>query len=176
MSSEYKKLLVDEAATLEFGKNLAHATFENPDSSPVSADMPGAPTIGAIIHLHGDLGAGKTTLTRGIMRGYGYEGAVKSPTYTLVEPYDFQQCHIYHFDLYRLADAQEMDFLGTDDYFQDGNLCIIEWADKGGEHIPAPDLVIRLAGTGTERDLVCQTLSEKGEIIAKRLWQTGRNL
>ncbi len=176
MSSEYKKQLIDETATLEFGRNLARASFVNPESTEISAAAPGAPSIGGIIHLHGDLGAGKTTLTRGIMRGYGYEGAVKSPTYTLVEPYDFQRCHIYHFDLYRLAGAQEMDFLGTDDYFKEGNLCIIEWADRGEEHIPAPDLVIRLAGTGTERNLVCHTLSEKGEIIVKRLWQTGRNL
>ncbi len=176
MTSQFKEALADEEATLTFGQNLARATFLENGNAGVSAHSPGHPTMGGIIHLHGDLGAGKTTLTRGIMRGFGYEGAVKSPTYTLVEPYDFDQCSIYHFDLYRLAGAEEMDFLGTEDYFQDTNLCIIEWAEKGGEHVPAPDLSIHLSGTGTQREIVCQTQSEKGELIAKRLWQSGRNL
>ena len=170
----YKERLADEDATLDFGRRLANATFAQSENQLGNGS--GVPSLGGVIHLHGDLGAGKTTLTRGIMRGYGYDGAVKSPTYTLVEPYDFEHCHIYHFDLYRLAGAEEMDFLGTDDYFQDTNLCIIEWAEKGGQHVPAPDLTIQLTGTGTERELLCQTQSEKGEIIAKRLWQTGRNL
>ena len=122
------------------------------------------------MHLLGELGAGKTTLTRGILRGYGYEGAVKSPTYTLVEPYQFDQCHIYHFDFYRLTNPEEVDYLGIEDHFLDTNLCVIEWADKVADAIPPADLIILLQTDGAGRRLHCQTNSEKGEVIAKRLW------
>ncbi|SVE22184.1 uncharacterized protein METZ01_LOCUS475038, partial [marine metagenome] len=126
--------------------------------------------IGGRVHLLGELGAGKTTLTRGILRGYGYEGAVKSPTYTLVEPYQFDQCHIYHFDFYRLTNPEEVDYLGIEDHFLDTNLCVIEWADKVADAIPPADLIILLQTDGAGRRLHCQTNSEKGEVIAKRLW------
>jgi tRNA threonylcarbamoyladenosine biosynthesis protein TsaE len=163
--------LDDESATLEFGKALAKATFQNPASSVASAEAEsGIPSVGGMIHLHGDLGAGKTSLTRGLMRGYGYEGAVKSPTYTLVEPYEFTFCNIYHFDLYRLSDPEEVEYLGTDDYFAASNLCIFEWAERGSNIIPPPDLRINIELEGTGRRLSCQSLSEKGELIAKRLW------
>ena len=156
---------------MEFGKVLAKATFQNPASSVASAAAEsGIPSVGGVIHLHGDLGAGKTSLTRGLMRGYGYEGAVKSPTYTLVEPYEFKYCNIYHFDLYRLSDPEEVEYLGADDYFHESNLCLIEWAEKGSKVAPAADLKIELESEGTGRLLKCQSLTEKGAIIAKRLW------
>ncbi len=171
MASNYQMQLVDEEATLNFGQQLARATFVDSayklDSSEAES---GAPSNGGIIHLTGDLGAGKTTLTRGIMRGFGFNGAVKSPTYTLVEPYEFVHCKIYHFDLYRLGDPEEVAFLGIDEYFKEGNLCIIEWAEKGEGLIPTADLSINLSGTGTARTVDCQILSEKGETLAKRLW------
>lgn len=136
--------------------------------------------MGGVFYLQGDLGAGKTTLTRGIMRGFGYQGAVKSPTYTLVEPYEFTQCRIYHFDLYRLADPEEVEYLGTEDYFANNNLCIFEWPERGAKHIPDADLVISLETEGTGRRLTCQSFTEKGELIsqtiAKRLSPSGRNL
>ena len=168
--------LKDEAATLEFGKRLARATFAQPQraDNDVVTDL-GVASIGGVIHLHGELGAGKTTLTRGLMRGYGYTGAVKSPTYTLVEPYEFELCRIYHFDLYRLAVPEEADYLGTDDYFSGSNLCIIEWAEKGLGAIPPADLKITLEIDGTGRLLDCETHTDKGETIAKRLWASGRN-
>ncbi|MDA1370985.1 MAG: tRNA (adenosine(37)-N6)-threonylcarbamoyltransferase complex ATPase subunit type 1 TsaE [Proteobacteria bacterium] len=175
--SEFQTLLADEEATIEFGKRLAVATFiEAQDSREAIAAGQGVPTCGGIVHLIGDLGAGKTTLTRGIMRGFGYQGAVKSPTYTLVEPYEFERCQIYHFDLYRLADPEEVLYLGIDDYFSGSNLCIIEWADKGANLIPPADLRIELETEGTGRRLNCQTVSAKGEAIAKRLLKKGRNL
>lgn len=170
MASNFQKQLNDEEATLNFGQQLARATFVDAAYKLDSSESElGAPTIGGIIHLTGDLGAGKTTLTRGIMRGFGFEGAVKSPTYTLVEPYEFVHCKIYHFDLYRLGDPEEVAFLGIDEYFKEGNLCVIEWAEKGNGLIPAADLSINLSGTGTARTVNCQTLSDKGEILAKRL-------
>jgi len=171
----YQKILKTEAATLRFGKALAQATFLSAyqDCKDPAPDL-GVPNCGGIIHLSGDLGAGKTTLTRGIMRGFGYQGAVKSPTYTLVEPYEFERCHIYHFDLYRLSAPEEVSYLGTDDYFSGANLCIIEWADRGKGVVPAPDLVIELESAGTGRLLTCHAMTAKGEKIAKRLWRAGR--
>ena len=168
--SEFELFLEDEEATLEFGRRIAVATFADQSAEARIAPASGVPTMGAMIHLKGDLGVGKTTLTRGIMRGYGYEGAVKSPTYTLVEPYEFAQCHIYHFDLYRLAHPEEVDYLGAEDYFNESNLCIIEWADRGARVIPAADLTITLEAERTGRRLYCQTQSGKGLAIAKRLW------
>ncbi|PCJ24373.1 MAG: tRNA (adenosine(37)-N6)-threonylcarbamoyltransferase complex ATPase subunit type 1 TsaE [SAR86 cluster bacterium] len=163
--------LKDEEATLRFGLDLARATFLDPASAPEKiAEGIGEPTLGGVIHLHGDLGAGKTTLARGIMRGYGHRGAVKSPTYTIVEPYEFERCNIYHFDLYRLVDPEEMEYLGTDEYFSASNLCIVEWAEKGRSIVPAADLKIDIESDGTGRLLRCQSLSGKGEKISKRLW------
>lgn len=168
--TNHQQFLADEEATIAFGRELARATYAGAANSEIEEGK-GNPTIGAVIHLNGELGAGKTTLTRGIMRGYGYKGAVKSPTYTLVEPYEFEKCHIYHFDLYRLGDPEEVEYLGTEDYFLPTNICIVEWANLGKGNIPAPDLTIALETQGTGRQLSCQIHSEKGQKIAKRLWQ-----
>ena len=177
MNSDYQQVLAGENSTLEFGARLARATFVNPDTEQSEiAPGSGVASLGGVIHLLGDLGAGKTTLSRGFMRGYGYQGPVKSPTYTLVEPYEFAQCKIYHFDLYRLGGAEEVEYLGVEDYFRGDNLCLVEWAEKGKGHLPEPDLSLQLEGIGTERQLHCQTHTEKGATIAKRLWGTGRNL
>ena len=173
-----KKLHIkDESAMLHFGAQIAEATFADAATSlaDVSAGQ-GVPTIGGILHLHGDLGAGKTTLTRGILRGYGYAGAVKSPSYTLVEAYEFTLCKLYHFDFYRLDDPAEVEFLGVEDYFSPENLCIVEWAERGVGAIPPADLRLDIEIEGTGRWLDCQTNSEKGEAIAKRLWAPRRNL
>ena len=171
MQSQHQIDLKDEAATLEFGARLATATFCEPTASGAMAPAgKGVPHLGGTIYLQGDLGAGKTTLSRGFMRAFGYTGAVKSPTYTLVEPYEFELCNIYHFDLYRLVDPEEVAYLGTDEYFADSNLCLIEWAEKGAKWLPAADLVIDIADQGTGRRLTCQSLTDKGTIIAKRLW------
>lgn len=171
MKSEHQIDLVNETATLEFGSRLATALFCDPIENGVSP-LPGkgAAHLGGMIYLQGDLGAGKTTLTRGFMRGFGYTGAVKSPTYTLVEPYEFELGNIYHFDLYRLADPEEVAYLGTDEYFAESNLCLVEWAEKGAKWLPPADLLIEIADQGTGRRLTCQSLTEKGAIIAKRLW------
>lgn len=94
--------------------------------------------------LEGDLGAGKTTLTRGILRGAGHEGAVKSPTYTLLEPYEVAGHHIHHFDLYRLGDPEELAFIGARELFDDASLNIIEWPSQGQGELPVPDIVVKL--------------------------------
>ncbi|HAO87852.1 MAG TPA: tRNA (adenosine(37)-N6)-threonylcarbamoyltransferase complex ATPase subunit type 1 TsaE [Gammaproteobacteria bacterium] len=169
MSTSKQFTLKDEEATLDFGAALARATFLNPDDAQTKSGEPGCRSMGAVIYLLGDLGAGKTTLTRGFLRGFGFHGAVKSPTYTLVEPYEFSLCKIYHFDLYRLTDPAEVQYLGIDDYFQQQNICLLEWAERGRDLIPAPDLSISLRGTGTGREISCQTHTAKGERIAARL-------
>lgn len=171
--------LEDEAATLLFGRRLAQATFANPELSIEKiVDGQGVESLGAVVHLSGELGAGKTTLSRGILRGYGYQGAVKSPTYTIVEPYEFELCQLYHFDLYRLADPEEIEYLGTESYFSPTSICIVEWAERGGNVIPRADLKIDIEigngiGNGIEgtgRRIICQSLSERGELISTRLW------
>lgn len=158
--TKLSRVLVDEDATIEFGRALALATRTDPLERTVPGD--GAATAGGILHLQGDLGAGKTTLTRGFLRGYGHEGAVKSPTYTLVEPYEMALCNVYHFDLYRLSDPEEFEFLGTEQYFDAQNLCLIEWAEQGAGWVPRADVLVELRERGAGREAFCTAFTARG--------------
>lgn len=139
--------LRDEAATLELGGALASGT---------------AP--GRVIHLRGDLGAGKTTVARGLLRALGYAGRVKSPTYTLVELYPLSSLNLYHFDFYRFKDQEEWLSSGFRDYFNPHSVCVVEWPERAGALLAPPDLEVRLefdADTPGRR-AVLQARSEAG--------------
>jgi tRNA threonylcarbamoyladenosine biosynthesis protein TsaE len=121
---------------------------------------------GMVVTLHGDLGAGKTTVVRGALRALGWTGPVKSPTYTLVEHYPFSRLYFYHFDFYRFADPSEWETAGLAEYFRDDAVCLVEWPERVEGFLPPADIDIALAhpGSGVSgRDLVLSTHTEAGE-------------
>ena len=144
--SEVILFLADEDAMVAFGQRIAQVTA-------------GA----GVIFLEGDLGAGKTTLSRGIIRGLGHGGAVKSPTFTLVEPYEIGAVRAFHFDLYRLVDPEELEYMGIRDYFDGDALCLIEWPGKGTGFLPKPDLTITISPHEHVRQLKLLPQGVRGE-------------
>lgn len=127
---------------------------------------------GTVIYLKGSLGAGKTTWARGFLRALGYQDKVKSPTYTLVEPYHTEHYDVFHFDLYRLKSPEELLQIGLEEYFNREAVCLIEWPDKGGAHLPKPDLIGYfdiLKGADSMRSVRFEALTEHGEKILARL-------
>jgi tRNA threonylcarbamoyladenosine biosynthesis protein TsaE len=146
------KHLVNEDAMLTFGAQLAVVIKS-----------------GTIIFLHGPLGAGKTTLARGFLRGLGFHSKVKSPTYTLVEPYDVAGRKIFHFDFYRLNTPDELQHIGIQEYFSSETICLIEWPEKGHPLLPEADLNCYIAITEQGREVTLEALSVIGEDILKRL-------
>lgn len=148
----FQQVLADENATVKAGEKLGQYLAG-----------------GAVIYLTGVLGAGKTTLCRGILRSFGHSGAVKSPTYTLVEPYEFGSNTVFHFDLYRLGDPEELEYMGIRDYFQARSVCLIEWPDKGEGFLPKADILAELKPQGYCRKLALTAFTERGEQIVCQL-------
>jgi len=128
--------LKDETETLRLSENMAIHLYP-----------------GMNLYLRGELGAGKTTFVRGILRGFGYKERVKSPTYTLLESYSFEKFTIYHFDLYRFRDETEWDDAGFREYFKNTSICLVEWPEKAGHILPKPDISIELSHRAFGRHL-----------------------
>lgn len=123
---------------------------------------------GYTVFLHGDLGAGKTTFVRGVLQGLGYQGKVKSPTYTLVEPYNFLNKTIYHFDLYRLLDGEEWEEAGFRDYFNPNSICMIEWPEKAQSLLPQADIEVYLQHLTLGRAVKFQANTSTAEQVLKQ--------
>jgi tRNA threonylcarbamoyladenosine biosynthesis protein TsaE len=138
--------LPDEASTLAVGAALGKGVHN-----------------GMVLHLSGELGAGKTTLVRGLLRALGHTGRVKSPTYTLVEPYDLSSLHLYHFDFYRFKDRSEWLSSGFQEHFGPQALCVVEWPERAGGAIAPPDLEIHLSYEGAGRKATLEARSPQGE-------------
>ncbi len=156
--------LADEAATMAFGSALASAFV---------ALRAQAPSTLLCLHLHGELGAGKSTLARALLRSLGVTGKIKSPTYALVEPYDSAHGLLLHMDLYRLTEAAELEYLGVDSLFAQATLMLIEWPEKAGAMLPAPDLKISLSHNSVAsqdgRSLEISGLSASGNLLMPKL-------
>jgi tRNA threonylcarbamoyladenosine biosynthesis protein TsaE len=143
--------LADEAETIAVGALISRAMSSG------------------VIFLHGNLGMGKTTLARGVIQSLGHQGAVKSPTYTLVEPYEFDDRRVYHFDLYRLGDPEELEYMGIRDYFENSSLCLVEWSEKGEGFLPAADLDLYLEPEALGRKITVFARTELGQFSVQRL-------
>lgn len=150
----------NESQLLHFGQVFAgilrHFLSENENNS-------------LTIYLNGELGAGKTTLTRSIVQAFGHSGNVKSPTYTLVEEYHLSPYMIYHFDLYRLGSPEELEFMGIRDYFRPQTLCLLEWASRGEGMIPNADIVVQLDYQGEGRKLTLFPQNQIGKHLFAEL-------
>jgi len=143
--------LVDEAETIAAGALICRAMSSG------------------VLFLHGHLGMGKTTLARGLIQSLGHTGAVKSPTYTLVEPYEFDDRRVYHFDLYRLGDPEELEYMGIRDYFENNSLCLVEWSEKGTGFLPAADLDLYLEPEELGRKITILARTDLGESTVHKL-------
>jgi tRNA threonylcarbamoyladenosine biosynthesis protein TsaE len=170
-------LLKDEEETVSAGRVIADLLPER-----------------ALIFLNGDLGAGKTTLVRGILRAFGHTGSTKSPTYTLVEPYkilnqaasqvslkqdsDFKQNKVvYHFDLYRLGDPEELEYIGIRDYLEEQAICLVEWPQQGMGFLPQADICIDLAYENeARRIMITAQNSELNQVLQHRFRQNFASL
>ena len=155
--TELTQYIPDEGTMFRFGKKLAEVLVKQPKDNAI------------VLYFNGDLGAGKTTLTRGMVQGLGYQGYVKSPTYTLVEEYSIAGKMIYHFDLYRLADPEELEFMGIRDYFSQNCICLIEWAEKDEGILPEADLLVNNDYYDDARNITLIAQNSLGEHILTQL-------
>lgn len=153
-----------ESLMLQFGGKIARAIR---DVHSLNSETAAKQAL--LISLSGDLGAGKTTISRGILNGLGHSGSVKSPTYTLVEPYELPLGRVCHFDFYRLIDPEELEYMGFRDYLAEACLCLIEWPERGQGFIPDADIEIGIIQTDEGRTLDFRAGSDLGNKIILQL-------
>jgi len=163
---QLKYFLTDEAATVAVGDTLAKVLQWQHDQQQAQQAL--------VVFLNGDLGAGKTTLTRGFVRGMGHQGNVKSPTYTLVEPYELPPWQVYHFDLYRLSDPEELEYMGIRDYFSENCCCFIEWPEKGAGLLANADIIINMVYNDEQRIIDLHADSKRGQAVLQQFEQMYR--
>jgi len=159
-----KGYLPDESASERFGAALARAM------------MAGGPGVGAVVWLTGDLGAGKTFLVRALLRALGESGPVRSPTYTLMEPYELDGRRLWHMDLYRLSDPEELEFLGIRELDAADQFLLVEWPERGQGWLPGPDLKLQLHHRDPGRGFEARAASPRGQALLDRLteeWPAG---
>jgi tRNA threonylcarbamoyladenosine biosynthesis protein TsaE len=150
--SAFEQFLADPQATEGFGARLSDCCRER-----------------LVVFLHGNLGAGKTTLVRGFLRAAGCTGPVRSPTYTLVEPYSAQRGVFYHLDLYRLADPEELEWIGARELFDGEQVCLIEWPERGAGFLPQADLHVYLRADRGGRRVRLESGTERGDAVLRCL-------
>ena len=141
-------------------------------TSQLGAAIAAAIDDGLQVHLQGELGAGKTSLVRALIGALGYQGKVRSPTYTLVEPYQVNDRELWHLDLYRLADPEELEFLGIRDLERRDAIVLVEWPQKGEGMLPEPDLLIELIYKGEGREARLRAASPRGAHVIDQLEST----
>jgi len=184
-NKEFSKTIVGEDAMVLLGQALGHSLFFDESLGEASKEtsseaVPGEATPieirSALVFFEGDLGAGKTTLCRGILQAFGHSGAVKSPTYTLVESYvvesgagELKNAQVHHFDLYRLGDPEELEFIGIRDYLEPGNFCLVEWPNRGDGILPTPDLRVTISVTAA-------VAAEEQRLEDREIKKVGRNV
>jgi tRNA threonylcarbamoyladenosine biosynthesis protein TsaE len=144
--------LTDESSTLKLGERLSHII---PDDFT--------------IYLRGELGAGKTTLVRGFLKGLGHKGAIKSPTFTLLEPYVLNHKTIYHFDLYRVSETAELELIGMRDYFAESAVRFVEWPERAKKYLVEPDWYCEMGTKGEGREIRFMARSQRGKEVLERV-------
>jgi tRNA threonylcarbamoyladenosine biosynthesis protein TsaE len=161
--------LINETAMLQFGNRIAVAISRGFEYALDNNPLVKVAEPALLIALQGDLGAGKTTLSRGLLIGLGHVGAVKSPTYTLVEPYDLAMGQVCHFDSYRLQDPEELEYMGFRDYLVESRLCLIEWPERGVGFLPEADILIEIVQLDEGRKVTLSGQSEQAKKIISQL-------
>lgn len=151
------------------GARFAAHLGDETDTERAGAALAEGLAEGLVVYLIGDLGAGKTTLVRGCLRALGHAGKVKSPTYTLIEPYTVSRLDLYHFDFYRFSTPDEFLEAGLDEYFSGQGACLVEWPDKAAPHVAGADIEVRLAVRDTGRDIEVVALTENGQRCAQTM-------
>lgn len=141
------------------------------DTEALGATLSQALPKRCLLFLYGELGAGKTTLMRGLLRALGHQGAVKSPTYTLVEEYEINARRVFHFDLYRLKDPEELEWMGMDDYLNQEALCCLEWPQMGDGFLPTADVEVRLSYVDQQRSAQIKVLNAGWQSAIKLNWK-----